>query len=114
MTQALLAMLQRGVTPVVPLVGSVGEADLAPLAHIASVLAGEGDAEWDGVVRPAAEAFAGAGIAVPPWGAKDGLALVSSNAAAVGMAALVVCDARRALVAALAAGSLSLKGFAAA
>ncbi|GAC1341871.1 MAG: histidine ammonia-lyase [Acetobacteraceae bacterium] len=110
-TQALLAMLERGVTPIVPLTGSLGEADLAPLAHIAAVLAGEGEAERDGTMRPAAAALAEAGIALPAWGPKDGLALVSSSAATVGMAALAVCDAERAFEAALAAAALSLEGF---
>lgn len=111
MVEALVALLNRGVTPVVPMTGSVGQADLAPLAHIACVLACEGEAEWDGAVRPGAEALAQAGIAPPQWGPKDGLALVSSNAASVGIAALAVCDAERAFDAALAAASLALEGF---
>ena len=47
--ELLLAMLERGVLPVVPAKGSVGSSgDLAPLAHVALVLVGEGEAEVDG------------------------------------------------------------------
>src|SRR6266540_765594 len=47
--ELLLAMLERGVVPVVPAKGSVGSSgDLAPLAHVALVLVGEGEAELDG------------------------------------------------------------------
>ncbi len=111
MAQALAAMLERGVTPRVPAIGSIGEADLVPLAHIAAVLAGEGEAELGGALLPAAEALARAGIAVPAWGPKDGLALVSSNAGAVGPAALLVADAAQVLDAAVAAAALSLESF---
>ena len=108
---ALIALLNQGVHPVIKLIGSVGEADLPILAPVASVLGGEGEAELEGAVLPAAAALARAGIAAPAFGPKDGLALVSSNAGAVGMAALVAADAARALEAALGAAALSLEGF---
>ena len=111
MAEALLALVQRAVTPVVAMTGSVGEADLAPLAQIGAVLAGEGEAEFEGAVLPAAEALARAGVGRPVFAAKDGLALVSSNAASVGIGALVVRDAGVALQAALAAVALSIEGF---
>ena len=109
--QTLAALLNRGVHPVVPLIGSVGEADLALLAPVAAVLGGAGEAELEGAVLPAREALARGGIAAPAFGPKDGLALVSSNAGAVGMAALVAADAGRGLEAALGAAALSLEGF---
>ena len=111
MALALAALLERGVTPVVPAIGSVGEADLVPLAHIAAVLGGAGEAEWGGAVLPARNALMQAGIVVPAWGPKDGLALVSSNAAAIGPAALLVADAALVLRAAAAAAALSCEGF---
>ncbi len=56
------AMLAKGVTPVIPAQGSVGASgDLAPLAHMAAVMIGEGEAEFDGAVLPGAEALRRAG-----------------------------------------------------
>ncbi|WP_395680689.1 histidine ammonia-lyase [Inquilinus sp.] len=109
--EALAALLNQGVHPVVPMTGSVGEADLAPLSHIALVLLGQGEAEFQGEILPGAEALARAGLAPPPFGVKDGLALVSANAASVGAGALVVEDAARALRAMLAAAALSFEGY---
>src|SRR6266404_967884 len=61
--QRLCDLLNHGVTPVVPSQGSVGASgDLAPLAHIALVLIGEGEAEHAGAVHPSAEALRAAGI----------------------------------------------------
>jgi len=108
---AYLAVLNSGMVPVMPLVGSVGQADLAPLAHVAAVLVGAGEADVDGAVLPGADAMARAGIACPAFGPKDGLALVSSNAASVGLAALVLADAERLFGAWVAAAALSLEGF---
>jgi hypothetical protein len=57
-------MLARGVTPRVPAQGSVGASgDLAPLAHMAAVMIGEGEATVDGRTLPGAEALAAAGLA---------------------------------------------------
>ncbi|UOP11840.1 aromatic amino acid lyase [Pseudomonas palleroniana] len=84
--QALLALLNSGVEPDVPLIGSLGESDLAPLAHLSLALS------------------------VPLTG-KDGLALVSANAASVGLGALLVAQAQRALEALLAALALSCEGY---
>jgi histidine ammonia-lyase len=109
--EALAGMLERRVHPVVPMTGSVGEADLAPLAHIASVMIGFGEAVHDGTVLSGAEALRRAGLVPPLLGAKDGLALVSSNAASVGTGALAVVDARRALSGLLAAAALSFEGY---
>lgn len=109
--EALAALLNQGVHPVVPMTGSVGESDLPPLSHIALVLLGQGEAEHDGEILPAAEALRRAGIAPPEFGLKDGLALVSANAASVGVGALVVEDAAQALRAMLAAAALSFEGF---
>ena len=108
---AYLAVLNSGVVPVMPLIGSIGQADLAPLAHLAAVLVGAGEAEVDGTVLPGADAMARAGIARPVLGPKDGLALVSSNAASVGLATLVLAEAERLFGAWVAAAALSLEGF---
>ncbi|MGI4744909.1 MAG: HAL/PAL/TAL family ammonia-lyase [Janthinobacterium lividum] len=108
--EAYLALLNAGIHPQVPLTGSLGEADLLPLAHIASVLLGGGRARLGGEILSGADALARAGLAPPKLGLKDGLALVSSNAASIGLGALVVADAERTLAAIVAGASLSFEG----
>ncbi|WP_210209649.1 aromatic amino acid lyase [Aureimonas flava] len=108
----LATMLNEGIHPRMPLIGSIGEADLAPLAHLAWAMTGDGPAETrDGRLCTGGEAFAERGLALPRFAPKDGLALVSSNAAAVGLACLAVGDAERVLSAALAATALSFEAF---
>jgi histidine ammonia-lyase len=109
--QMLIAMLNAGVHPVVPSRGSIGVADLAPLSHIALVLVGEGEAEFEGNTLPGADALARAGLAPVTLAAKDGLALISANAATVGHAALVLHDCANALDALNVAAVLSFEGF---
>lgn len=109
-TAAYEAMLNAGIHPVVPLTGSLGEADLAPLAHVASVLLGAGRVrDRDHGVIPGGQALAQAGLSPPTLGHKDGLALVSSNAASTGLAALMVADAERVLAALVASAALSFE-----
>ena len=93
--EALVAMLNRGVHPVVPRLGSIGVADLPQLSHLALPLIGEGEAEFEGTLLPGAEALRRAGIAPVTLGPQDGLALISAHAATVGRAALVSDDALR-------------------
>lgn len=80
-TLALLeAMLQRGVTPLVPSQGSVGASgDLAPLAHMAAVMIGVGEAIVGGQRMPAADALRHAGLMPITLGAKEGLALLNGT-----------------------------------
>ena len=106
--EMLMAMLERRVTPVVPLQGSVGASgDLAPLAHLASVLVGEGDA-WLGEQRmPAALALRGAGLQPLSLEAKEGLALINGTQFSTAWAALACADAERVWEAAMAAAALS-------
>jgi histidine ammonia-lyase len=73
-------MLAKGVVPVVPAQGSVGASgDLAPLAHMAAVMIGEGEAEIDGDTLPGAEALARAGLRPVALAAKEGLALINGT-----------------------------------
>jgi len=73
-------MLKCGVTPKIPSQGSVGASgDLAPLAHMAAVMIGEGEAWIDGVLLPGAEALRRAGIERITLGAKEGLALINGT-----------------------------------
>src|SRR5437660_9848345 len=78
----LCAMLNRGVQPVVPSQGSVGASgDLAPLAHLALVLIGEGEAEFDGVRLSGAEALNRAGVEPLVLGPKEGISLLNGTQA---------------------------------
>lgn len=74
------AMLDKGVTPIVPQQGSVGASgDLAPLAHMTAVMIGAGEAEFDGKVMAGADALRAAGLAPVELGPKEGLALINGT-----------------------------------
>ncbi|MFQ5439036.1 MAG: aromatic amino acid lyase, partial [Paracoccaceae bacterium] len=78
--ELLQAMLARGVMPLIPAQGSVGASgDLAPLAHMAAVMIGEGEADLQGARLSGAEALARAGLAPLTLGPKEGLALINGT-----------------------------------
>ncbi|OGF12798.1 MAG: histidine ammonia-lyase [Candidatus Eisenbacteria bacterium RBG_16_71_46] len=106
----LLALLERDVTPLVPEQGSVGASgDLAPLAHLAAVLVGEGEA-WLGDRRmPAAMALRGAGLQPLTLEAKEGLALINGTQFSTAIAVLACVDAMRLWESAVAAATLSVE-----
>ncbi|TMH59411.1 MAG: histidine ammonia-lyase [Betaproteobacteria bacterium] len=107
--EALLKLLNAGVLPVIPSQGSVGASgDLAPLAHLAGVLIGEGEARVDGVILPAVQALSRAGIAPLSLGAKEGLALLNGTQVSTALALHALFAAERAGTAALVAGALSV------
>jgi histidine ammonia-lyase len=88
----LVEMINKGVHPLVPEQGSVGASgDLAPLAHLTSVLMGEGEAIFKGKVMPGKKAMETAGIPILTLKAKEGLALVNGTQVmtAVGLLALL-------------------------
>jgi histidine ammonia-lyase len=108
----LVAMLNRGVHPVVRSRGSLGASgDLAPLAHLALVLVGEGEAEVvdeDGSERLSGEAaLAAVGLEPLSLAPKEGLALVNGTQLTAALAALVVVDAERVVRSADVAGALT-------
>jgi histidine ammonia-lyase len=106
---ALVALNNARVLPVIPGQGSVGACgDLAPLAHLAGVLIGEGEACLDGVKMPAREALARAGIAPVSLGPKEGLALLNGTQVSTALALAALFGAERAFVSALVAGALSV------
>src|SRR5512136_150408 len=79
-TLTLVEMLNKGVTPVVCRKGSVGASgDLAPMAQIALLMMGEGEAFYQGRRMPAREAMDRAGIPVPGLEARDGLATINGS-----------------------------------
>jgi histidine ammonia-lyase len=104
----LVALLNRGVHPVVKSRGSLGASgDLAPLAHMSLVLIGEGEAMVDGERLPGSEALSTVGLEPLSLEAKEGLALINGTQLTVGLAALALVDAERVLQAADAAGALT-------
>jgi histidine ammonia-lyase len=106
--ELLAAMLNRGVTPVVPMRGSVGASgDLAPLAHLSLVLIGEGEAWHEGERLPGAQALGRASLAPITLSAKEGLALINGTHGMEACGTLAIADAWRLLRAAEVAAALS-------
>ena len=94
--ELLLALLDRGVLPVVPSRGSVGASgDLAPLAHLALPLVGEGEAWVEGERLSGADALARVGLEPVQLAAKEGLSLINGTQFMASMLALALVRARR-------------------
>src|SRR6185295_3486146 len=92
----LIAMLEKGVTPVIPEKGSVGASgDLAPLAHLALAAIGEGEVFYKGERLPAATALERAQIAPLQLEVKEGLALLNGTQAMGAVGALALHRAER-------------------
>jgi histidine ammonia-lyase len=109
----LIALLNRRVHPVVPSRGSVGASgDLAPLAHLALVLIGEGDATVgdDGHTRSGREALAAAGLTAVTLAAKECLALINGTQPSSAVAALALAGCERLGRAADIAAAMSIDG----
>jgi histidine ammonia-lyase len=105
----LLELINRGVHPVVPSQGSVGASgDLAPLAHLALVLIGEGEAVLGGERLAGAEALRRAGIETLELAPKEGLALINGTQVMAAVAALALLDAERLADAADVVAALSI------
>lgn len=105
----MAAMLNAGITPVLPQIGSVGAADLGHMAALGMALIGHGKAEVGGVVVDAADALRAAGIEPVRLGFRDGHAILVSNALAIGHAAVVLERAQRAVELAELCWALSLE-----
>jgi len=107
--EALIALANSNVVPCIPAQGSVGASgDLAPLAHLTGVLIGEGDARVDGVVIPAREALARAGLTPFSLGPKEGLALLNGTQVSTALALAGFFAAERIVAAAFVAGALAV------
>ncbi|MDH4570274.1 histidine ammonia-lyase [Pseudomonas sp. BN414] len=91
--EALLALLERGITPQVPSQGSVGY--LTHMAHVGIALLGVGEVSYRGRVVPAAEALSAEGLEPVRLGAKDGLCLVNGLPCMTGLTCLALDDAER-------------------
>jgi histidine ammonia-lyase len=109
--ETILELLNAGITPVVPEHGSLGASgDLAPLAHCALALTGEGDVEReDGIMQPAADALARAGVEPVVLEAKEGLALINGTDGILGMLVLAIADLRRLLATADVSAAMSVE-----
>jgi histidine ammonia-lyase len=95
-TETLIELLNKGVTPVMCEKGSVGACgDLSPMAQMALVPMGEGEAFYKGERLPGAEALKRAGIAPIVLHARDGLAMINGSNVIAGMSALIVHDVHR-------------------
>ncbi len=109
-TQTLVEMLNRGLTPVVCQKGSVGACgDLAPMSQIALLLMGEGEAFYQGERLPGTVAMERAGIPIPGLEARDGLATINGSNLLTAMSALHIYDMQRWLKQAVIACSMSLE-----
>jgi len=108
--ETLVAMLERGVTPVIPEKGSVGASgDLAPLAHLALTVIGEGEVFYRGQRMPGAEALQRAEIQPLQLEAKEGIALLNGTQAMAAVGALSLHRAERVARLADVAGAMTLE-----
>jgi histidine ammonia-lyase len=108
--EALVAMLERGVRPVIPEKGSVGASgDLAPLSHLALCAVGEGEAFYEGERMPGGEALRRASVEPLTLEAKEGLALLNGTQALTAVGALALERAERLARTADVSGAMSLE-----
>ncbi len=107
LVQALVALFNAGIVPLVPEQGSVGASgDLAPLSHIAMALIGEGEVMGG---RPAAAALAGAGLAPFRFAPKEGISFINGTQAQTALLALLIHDAEVLWRTAVGAAAMSLE-----
>lgn len=106
--EALCALVNHDIYPCVPEKGSVGASgDLAPLAHLAGVLIGVGEARLAGKVLPAKKALKKAGIKPLALAPKEGLALLNGTQVSTALALAAAFRTENLLAAALVAGAMS-------
>jgi histidine ammonia-lyase len=109
-TQTLVNMLNKGVTPYVCLKGSVGACgDLAPMSQIALLMLGEGKAYYKGKLFEGREAMKKAGIPIPGLQARDGLSIINGSNLLTAMSAIFLYDADNWLKHAEIAAAMSLE-----
>jgi len=109
-TQTLVEMLNKGVTPFVCQKGSVGASgDLAPMSQVALLLMGEGKAYYKGELLEGKEAMNRAGIPIPGLHARDGLATINGSNVLTAMSAILLYDANRWFKQAEIAAAMSLE-----
>lgn len=108
--ETLIRLLEHRVHPVIPEKGSVGASgDLAPLAHLAIVVIGEGEAFYQGERLQSAEALRRANIEPVELEAKEGLALLNGTQAMGAVGSLALHRAETLARAADVAGAMTLE-----
>ena len=111
--EMLLELLNEDVLPVIPEQGSVGASgDLAPLAHLALVLIGEGEATREGVMLANNAVLRAIGREALEPAAKEGLALLNGTQLSLALAAEGLFQAERLLATSIVAGALTVEGLA--
>jgi len=106
---ALMALLEHQVYPIVPAQGSVGASgDLAPLAHLSASLLGVGHVRVNGAVLPATEGLRLAGLEPIRLHAKEGLALINGTQVSTALALAGLFGAEDVFAGALVAGAMSV------
>lgn len=109
-TQTLVELLNKGVTPVVCQKGSVGACgDLAPMSQMALSLMGEGEAYYQGERMPTKIAMEKAGIPIPGLQARDGLSTINGSNLLTAMSAIELYDYNRLVKHAEIAAAMSLE-----
>ena len=109
-TQTLVDMLNKEVTPFVCQKGSVGACgDLAPMSQIALLMLGEGKAYYKGKLLGGKKAMDAAGIPIPGLKARDGLAIINGSNLLTAMSAIFLYDANKWLKQAEIAAAMSLE-----
>jgi histidine ammonia-lyase len=106
---ALLALLEHEVYPLIPAQGSVGASgDLAPLAHLSVTLLGLGQVRVGGAIMTAAEGLSCAGLKPITLHAKEGLALINGTQVSTALGLAGLFGAEDLFAAAVVAGSMSV------
>ncbi len=109
-TNTLVEMLNKGVTPFVCQKGSVGACgDLAPMSQIALAIMGEGRVYYKGKLIEAKEAMAKTGISTPGIKVRDGLAIINGSNLLTAMSAIFLYDSYNWLKQAEIAAAMSLE-----
>lgn len=108
--EALIKLVNARVYPCIPVKGSVGASgDLAPLAHMSTVLLGEGEVLYDGRCINGREGLTIAGLKPITLGPKEGLALLNGTQASTALALMGLFAAEDLFAAAMISGSLSVE-----
>ena len=108
--EALIQLVNAQVYPAIPKKGSVGASgDLAPLAHMAAVLLGEGEAFYEGKRIPAAQGLKIAGMEAIELAPKEGLALLNGTQASTAFALQGLFAAENALKTATIIGAMTVE-----